>query len=248
MKDYAIITARTSSSRLNGKILKNIKNNKKSIDILIERAKKLDLPIVLATSNSKSDLALINYVKNKYKIGIFKGDLNNTIKRWYKCMKKYKIKNACLIDGDDLAFDYKSYSKALKLIKRCGNNEALILKDNKKIITGVFTKVINLKAMKILNDIFNNKIVDTINWDRIKKKIRIKIYKNDIFFNSKKIRLTLDYKEDLIFFRKLYSKFKIDTNTKILIKFLLKKKEITNINYFREKSWKLNQKLQIRNN
>jgi spore coat polysaccharide biosynthesis protein SpsF len=162
MKDYAIITARTSSSRLNGKILKNIKNNKKSIDILIERAKKLDLPIVLATSNSKSDLALINYVKNKYKIGIFKGDLNNTIKRWYKCMKKYKIKNACLIDGDDLAFDYKSYSEALKLIKRCGNNEALILKDNKKIITGVFTKVINLKAMKILNDIFNNKIVDTI--------------------------------------------------------------------------------------
>jgi len=194
MKDYAIITARTSSSRLNGKILKNIKNNKKSIDILIERAKKLDLPIVLATSNSKSDLALINYVKNKYKIGIFKGDLNNTIKRWYKCMKKYKIKNACLIDGDDLAFDYKSYSEALKLIKRCGNNEALILKDNKKIITGVFTKVINLKAMKILNDIFNNKIVDTINWDRIKEKIKIKIYKNDIFFNSKKIRLNLDYK------------------------------------------------------
>ena len=41
MKIYSIITARTSSSRFPGKILKNINKENKSIDILIKRAKKI---------------------------------------------------------------------------------------------------------------------------------------------------------------------------------------------------------------
>ena len=43
MNKVAIITARFNSSRLPGKILETVINNKKSIDILIERAKKIKL-------------------------------------------------------------------------------------------------------------------------------------------------------------------------------------------------------------
>ena len=68
MNKVAIITARFDSSRFPGKILETVINKKKSIDILIERARKINLPIILATSNLKSDDKLCSYVKRNHKI------------------------------------------------------------------------------------------------------------------------------------------------------------------------------------
>ena len=44
-----IITARTSSKRLKKKIMLNINDKYKTIDILIKRSKLIGLPIILAT-------------------------------------------------------------------------------------------------------------------------------------------------------------------------------------------------------
>ena len=64
MNNYTIITARTSSKRLPKKILRKF-GKLRTIDIIIKRAKKIGLPIILATSNLKSDDNLVNYVKKK---------------------------------------------------------------------------------------------------------------------------------------------------------------------------------------
>ena len=61
---YIIITARTSSSRLPKKCLKFI-NKKRIIEIVIDRAKKIGYPIILATSKDKNDDILCKIAKKK---------------------------------------------------------------------------------------------------------------------------------------------------------------------------------------
>ena len=66
MKNLAIITARMTSSRLPGKVMKKIQNTP-TIKILYDRLKKSNLidKIVVATTNCKSDDILVQYLKTK---------------------------------------------------------------------------------------------------------------------------------------------------------------------------------------
>ena len=63
MNLFTIITARSSSKRLKNKIMLYITKELRTIDILVKRCKLIGLPIILATSNSKSDDKLVNHVK-----------------------------------------------------------------------------------------------------------------------------------------------------------------------------------------
>ena len=80
------------------------------------------------------------------------------------------------------------------------------------------------------------------------KKAKVKrgiIKVNDLFLN-KKIRLTLDYIEDLKLLKLISTEFKIYSDSKNIVKFLVKNKHLSNINYFREKYWKNNQSKKIK--
>ena len=66
-KEFVVITARSSSSRLRNKILFSINENTKVIDVIIERAKKIGKPIILATTVNKTDDNLVRYVKKNIK-------------------------------------------------------------------------------------------------------------------------------------------------------------------------------------
>ena len=57
-KEFVVITA-SSSSRLRNKILFSINENTKVIDVIIERAKKIGKPIILATTVNKTDDNLV---------------------------------------------------------------------------------------------------------------------------------------------------------------------------------------------
>ena len=54
-QDAAIVTVRNTSSRLPNKAIMKIKDDIRSIDIVIERAKQTGLPVILATSTSDTD-------------------------------------------------------------------------------------------------------------------------------------------------------------------------------------------------
>lgn len=240
-----IITARSSSKRLNNKIMLDISKNQKCVDILIERSKLVGLPIILATSISKSDDKLVRYVKKKHKIIIFRGSLKNKVKRWYNCFLKHKLKSACFIDGDDLLFDYQLYKK--NFIKAKTISMPYMLKNPKNIVTGAFTYIINFKFLEqIYKKSKKVKDVDVI--DRFYKNVnKIENIKLEKMLVNKKIRLTLDYKDDYIFFKKLFKIFNSRSNTKEVIKYLEKHSELSKINFFLNKSWKLNQLKQKKN-
>jgi spore coat polysaccharide biosynthesis protein SpsF len=242
MNVKTIITARTNSSRLNSKILKKIVSNYKAIDVLIYRAEKIGFPIILCTSISKSDDQLVKYVKKKYKkkIMIFRGSLKNKLQRWYDCFIKNKIDYACMIDGDDLSFCFDLYRKSITLLKY--NNLDLIQYSN-RMIPGSFTYSLSFNCLHKIKHLFkknkNTEMVDPFfNSKKIKKtKISFPKYLSKKF----KVRITMDYEEDLLFFRKLYSFNNIDLRLKDLLIFLKKEKNITKINFFREADWSSNQ-------
>ena len=65
-----------------------IKDDLSSIDIVIERAKLIGLPVILTTSTDKSDDELIEIAKN-HKIEFFRGALENKLNRpdgRYRCL------------------------------------------------------------------------------------------------------------------------------------------------------------------
>ena len=239
MNKYIIITARSNSSRLKNKILKKITKKYKSIDILIRRAQKTNFPICLATTTNKSDDKLVNYVKKNYKIDIFRGSEGNKVLRWVKCIEKFNIDYAALVDGDDLAFDYTIYKNFLTKVKN--KQKSTVYKFPEKIITGSFTYIFDSKSLKLINK-KSGKIrkIDVIEFflKYLKNIKEIKISKTLL---NKKIRLTLDYKEDLKFFRTLYKRVSILEKTKNIVEFLEKNDNIRKLNYHLEEFWRKNQ-------
>jgi len=112
MVEYlTIITARTKSKRLPGKVLMKIKNIP-IIKIIVDRIKKCKLKnkIVIATTNLPSDDYLVNFlVQNK--INFFRGEENNVTKRVLDAAKFYNAKNIILITGDCPLVDFKLIEK-----------------------------------------------------------------------------------------------------------------------------------------
>ena len=70
IKDAVIVTVRNSSSRLPNKAILKIKGDLRSIDIVIERVKKTNLPVILATSIDESDNIFETGYQNKVRIEI----------------------------------------------------------------------------------------------------------------------------------------------------------------------------------
>ena len=96
------------SSRFPRKILENVTEDLKSIDILIARSLKVCEKVIVATTDNNSDDELVNYVIEKYPSINFRGSEQNKLKRWYHCLKKHAVDIACFIDGDDLALTSSS--------------------------------------------------------------------------------------------------------------------------------------------
>jgi len=237
MKSCLIITARSKSSRFKRKILKNFDNKLKSIDILIGRAKKIKKPIIVAISKDKSDNKLCEYIKKNHKVIIFRGSLNNKLKRWHDCFKKFNINRAGIIDGDDILFDFKLYKRILEQ-----KEQFEIKSNNKKMITGLFTHVINIKVFKKIKN-FYQKYPNSEMIDKYLKlgKVKIKIAPLKKLYSEKKIRLTFDYVEDFKLLKILIDKFGHLEPSEIYIKYLIKEKKLAKINFFREDFWRENQ-------
>jgi len=238
-EDAAIVTVRNSSSRLPNKAIMKIKNSLRSIDIVIERAKKTGLPVIIATSTDPTDDVFVEIAK-QHDVQIFRGSLLNKIKRWYDCFNKFHIENALIVDGDDLAHNYEIGFRALSELK-AGSFDIITCPED--IVTGFFTYAMKKKAISKLFSVVpdENTNTDVIARYVEKAKLNVTFITLRDYERNKNIRLTLDYQEDLEFFRKLYEKVDILENGKSIIDFLDKNKAILEINFHKQKDFLNNQ-------
>ena len=238
-KDAAIITVRNSSSRLPNKAIMTIKNQLTSIEIVINRAKKTNLPVILATSTDYSDDIFVEIAK-KNRIEVFRGSLLNKIKRWFDCFEYFSIDNGLLLDGDDLCHNYDIGIRAINQLKFSNSNMII---NPPEIITGFFTYAINYEGLKKIYEIVPDELTNTDVITRFieKSKITTENIVLDSSEQNKNIRLTLDYQEDLLFFRKLYQDLDILESGKNIVAYLEKNSDIPLINFKKQQDFLNNQ-------
>jgi spore coat polysaccharide biosynthesis protein SpsF len=238
--DAAVITVRNTSKRLPNKTIIKITNDLRSIDILIKRIQKTELPIIIATSNDSTD-DIFEEIAKEHQVKIYRGPLLNKIKRWYDCFNYFNIENALLVDGDDLAYNYDIGKRAISQLKELKIDMVL---NPQKIVCGFFTFALNKNAILKLYNVAKSEDLNTDVIDKFLELANLKtsFVKLENHESDKEIRLTLDYKEDLEFFKKLYQNVSVTANGKDIINFLEKNMFISKINFHKQKAYLENKK------
>ncbi len=244
---YCFITVRLSSSRLKKKCFLKLEE-KTILDHIILRLKKFRLIPIICTTDLKIDKGFKKFA-NKHKIKIYFGSNKNKIKRWLDCAKNFKIKKFHTIDADDIFFDHNSIKKSMILLNKFDIVEPSSNSRNGAATEGYSFKTVSLNKIIDKMNLNSNKL-DTEMIDNIIKKsskfLKIIKLKNARYITKKSFRLTLDYKEDFILLRKIYSKFGSYENRKNINSYLNKNLNLRNINFFRNIDWRNKQIKQLK--
>ena len=202
-----IIVVRTTSARLPNKAMCKI-IGKESISVLIRRMKRIknSHEIILATSTDKSD-DILERIAIKEKVGFYRGSLYNVALRYYEAAKEFELDQIVRVTGDAILCDEVMLEKAI---------ENQLLKDSdvtfiQNMPYGTAKEVFNFRTIeKIAKHAEKPKNTEYLEWYLENNKyFNIDYIKSDYIFD-KSIRLTLDYKEDLILFNEIFEYFKKD--------------------------------------
>jgi len=87
LNSVVVLQARTNSSRLPGKVLLHLAGMPVVV-LAAKRASNTGRPVIVATSNERTDDALANALK-KYEISCYRGSLNNTLLRIVSALEHY---------------------------------------------------------------------------------------------------------------------------------------------------------------
>lgn len=203
MKFGLIVLCRYSSSRLPGKILKEI-NGKPLLQHIIERLKKTCVEnIIVATSNEKSDQPIVDFC-SRNNIDYFIGDLHNVADRFAKCCEAYSLDYGIRINGDNLFIDPFTIDQMVKIAQENSFN----------LVTNVPGRTFpHGMSVEIVNVSFYQESLKLFKEDKYKEHVTLYFYENPTentytFINEqysikKKINLAVDTPEDFILVSKM---------------------------------------------
>jgi len=238
------ITVRTGSTRLPKKALLDIYNGIPTIVFLIRRLKlsKLANIIVLCTTNLEEDNILCDLAEQEG-ILYFRGSVEDKLSRWHGATQKFNVDYFITADGDDLLCDPELIDLGFKQI----------LEDKPDFIeaphvaVGAFTYAISTKALTKVCEIKDSDNTEMM-WVYFKDTgiFNVSLLKNvEELFLRPKIRLTLDYQDDLLFFKTVIKHFEEKNNPYFLrqiLPYLDIHPEIVNINSYLMETFLENQK------
>lgn len=235
------ITARTASSRLPAKVIKDVFDGVLAIEFLIRRVKrsKLAASIILCTTKSKEDDILCQ-IATQEGIPFFRGSTEDKLSRWRDAAQAFDVDYFVTADGDDLLVDPFLIDLGIEALET-GRYDIVTAPDAP---CGSFTYGINVEA---LNEICGRKKTKEtemmwVFFDLLENprkgqlKVSTKISRPDV-------RLTLDYEEDLTFFREVLRIINgnVAVSTEQVMEILDANPEISQINAFRQADYLSNQ-------
>lgn len=228
------IPVRLSSKRYPGKALTETYFGK-PLEILIKNLSKSYIKkkdIVICTTRDKCDIKLKSFVK-KNNCKIFAGSKSNIIDRFYKANLKFKYDYIVEVDGDDIMTDFYYINICLKEILRSKSDFVYTV----NLPIGMNCKVFSSQALEKTH--FVNQSKNNANGFMYLFYKNPLLKKKKLLFNKykkAKIRLTLDYVEDIKFFETilfLLNKNNQQNSLKNYLKIIKKNKDIVKINFFR---------------
>jgi len=243
MKKAIFITVRNGSTRLPEKANLEIQGVS-TIEYLIHRmknTKKADC-IVLCTTENDADDNLVEIAKRN-NILYFRGSEEDKLERWKGVAEKFNIDFFCTADGDDIFCEPFLIDLAFEQFERKYPD---FIQDG-GLVTGAFTYGIKVSALIKVCEIKDSNDTEMM-WVYFTdtglfkvenlENVPHKFYRNDI-------RMTLDYAEDLTFFRevaKRSEKSKVYLKLDEIIDIIDTEPALKEINFFRQQQWADNQK------
>jgi len=208
----AIIQARMGSTRLPGKILKELDKNETVLDVLINRlkiCKQID-KIIIATTPDEKNNAIIDVAK-KNNVSWFVGDEDYVLKRYYDCAEEHKLDIIIRITSDCPFVDPYIADDMILFFKKNKYDYIRNVDETTNFSRGFEIEIFKFEVLK--------KVFSLAKTEPEKEHVTYFIYTNPEMFtlysfnleNLKKfddLRLTIDYEEDLMMCREVYKKLK----------------------------------------
>ena len=233
-----IVTVRYGSSRLRGKCTFQF-GKLNVLQHVIRRAKAINLPIAVCTTDQESDNLIENIAKDEKAI-CFRGCEENKVKRWFDCCRENNIEEFHTIDGDDPFFCCKEIRRSLDMLS---TGYDIILpsaySSEGAATVGYSIRVNSLE--KMLDGTNENTNTEMIN-PLINRHKSIKVAQ--LIAETKysvKCRMTLDYWEDYIFLSTLKLLTTDQPDSEEIDQILLSNNDLTKINSFRNDEWRKRQ-------
>jgi len=229
------ITARTSSSRLPGKCLMEVAHRTTAIEFLIKRLSYKGYYLVLCTSDSEKDDKLAD-VGRKAGVSVFRGSEDDKLKRWLDCAKYYNAEFFVTADGDDLFVEPELIEMAFNQYRNhwhgfinCPNTPS-----------GSFSWGIETRALQRVYDkhVLTSGMNTEMGWSWFDDVHEIDNIPEE--FLRKDVRMTLDYDEDLDFFKRVIADIG-NASLRDILALVDRYPDIKEINIGRETDWKTNQ-------
>ena len=239
MKTIAIIQARMGSTRLPGKVLKEILGIPLLVHIVnrVKSAKGID-DVIVATSEEKNNDA-IREVCKKNNINCFSGSEEDVLDRFYKAAKENNADIVLRITGDCPLIDPEIVSRIIEMFKSLdyefiglatGAGGAKSEFDGHRFPDGLDTEIFYFSvletAWKEAKEKFEREHVTPFIWKR-PEKFKLGSYKSDIDYSD--MRWTVDNQEDFELIQEIYKELypkKQDFGLVDVLEFLKKNPEL----------------------
>ncbi len=232
-----IIQARMGSSRLPGKVLKNL-NKKPSLWHVYNRcrsSKYADI-VIVATTKDKSDDQIEKFCKQQ-KIPCFRGSVENVLSRYYETAKKYELETITRVTADCPLIDPPTIDRVFQAYsnQHC-DYISNVVPGERTFPRGLDVEVFSFSALeKTFNEAtetIEKEHVTPYIWQNKQGQYKIGKIVTAPANLKRSYRLTVDYPEDFALIDMIYEKFssyKIIPASKA-IKFLDQHPEIASIN------------------
>ncbi len=207
-----ITQARMTSSRLPGKIFKEV-NNKSLLQYHIDRLQKTGFDIAIATTVNSTDDCVIEYAKTNT-IKFHRGSERNVLSRFHETAQKYNFDIIIRVTSDCPLIDphliRNSVEKYLKF-----NNPHLYMSNS---IERTFARGFDFEifSFQLLDEAFKNAIsesdlehVTPYIWNNRSGKVELYHIKQTA--NNSGLRITVDTADDFELIKVLIEKYKADT-------------------------------------
>lgn len=198
-----IIQARTGSTRMPEKVIQPFYQEQTILDLLLEKAKKLNVPVVLATTVNPSDDRLC-VLAEKHDIPVFRGSENDVLDRFIKAARKSGFSKIIRVCADNPFLDLSGLQT---LIAEYRNSDmdymGFQLAGNKpSILThfGFWAEAVRLEALDLTTlltseKLYHEHVTNFIYSNPILFDVQF-IPADPLIFSRTDIRMTLDTPED----------------------------------------------------
>ena len=144
-----IIQARMGSTRLPGKAMLSVENNKTVLDFVIKQLQNCKLvdKIIVATTTLEDDNKIANFSKDSG-IDCFRGSSDNVLDRYYQCAKEYSVSTIVRIPSDKPLIDPGIVDNLVSVFRNDSYDYITNFLSNPTFPSGTEVEIFSINALK----------------------------------------------------------------------------------------------------